>query len=121
MDEQTRAAFSSAQDTTKQLITLATGLLALEITFAKDLVRTIDSCGAWLVGISWIALLLSIVAGVWTLLALTGSLSSSATLSPRTIFEGNVRTPAILQVLLFVGALLFTVVFAIRELGNSTV
>jgi hypothetical protein len=37
VDDQTKAAFSSAADTSKQLITLATGLLGLEITFAKFL------------------------------------------------------------------------------------
>ena len=115
MDEQTKAAFASASDTSKQLITLATGLLALEITFAKELLDgNLDSTAKFLAGLSWALLLLSVIVGVWTLLALTGSLSSGTTPTPRTIFGSNVRIPAMLQILLFLGGLLLTVVFGIQ-------
>lgn len=113
MDEQTKAAFTSASESSKQLITLATGLLALEITFAKDLIGHVDRTAKWLLGASWIVFLLSVIAGVWTLLALTGSLTSSTTLTARTISDTNVRVPAVLQILLFLGGLLLTVLFGI--------
>ena len=64
MDEQTKTAFLSASDTSKQLITLATGLLALEITFAKDVIVKLDAAAKCLVGASWVLLLLSVIAGV---------------------------------------------------------
>lgn len=117
MDEQTKAAFASATDTSKQLITLATGVLALEITFAKDVVLKLDATAKCLIGVSWILLLLSVVAGVWTLLALTGSLGQRTALTPRAISGSNVRIPAILQILLFLGGLLLTVWFGIRGVG----
>jgi hypothetical protein len=117
MDEQTKAAFSSASDTSKQLITLATGVLALEITFAKDVVVRLDATTKCLIGVSWILLLLSVVAGVWTLLALTGSLGQGTDLTPRSISGSNVRIPAILQICLFLSGLLLTVWFGIRAVG----
>jgi hypothetical protein len=114
-DEQTKAAFASASDASKQLITLATGLLGLEITFAKDMITTLDETSKYLVGVSWILLLLSVIAGVWTLLALTGSLGEEGTaLTPKAISGRNVRIPATLQILLFLVGLLVTVWFGMR-------
>jgi hypothetical protein len=118
MDEQTKAAFAAAAECAKQLITLATGLLALEITFAKEVVQQLDMAGRWTIALSWILLLLSVVAGVWTLLALTGSLASTAPLSGKTIFGMNVRIPAMLQIVLFLIGLLSTVGYGILGLAR---
>jgi hypothetical protein len=116
MDEQTKAAFASASDTSKQLITLATGLLALEITFAKDILTKLDGTTKCLINVSWVFLLFSVIMGVWTLLAITGSLSQTTAPTQNTIMEGNVRIPAGLQILTFLGGLLFTVWFGIRTI-----
>lgn len=117
MDDQAKAAFSSASDTSKQLITLATGLLALEITFAKDVIGSLGASAKYFIGISWVLLLLSVIAGVWTLLALTGSLAQQATPTSQSISGSNVRIPAILQILLFLGGLICTVWFGVRGVG----
>jgi hypothetical protein len=117
MDEQTKAAFASASDTSKQLITLATGVLALEITFAKDVILKLDATAKCLIGVSWILLLLSVGAGVWTLLALTGSLGQGTALTPKAISGSNVRIPAILQIFFFLGGLILTVWFGVRGVG----
>ena len=117
MDEQVKMTFSSASDITKQLITLATGVLALEITFAKDVIGKLDSSAKCLIGLSWVLLLSSVIAGVWTLLALTGSLAKESALTSQSIFNRNVRIPSILQVLLFLGGLILTVWFGIRGVG----
>ena len=114
MDELTKAAFASASDTSKQLITLATALLALEITFGKDLIGRFDAVSKGLVAASWVLLLLSVVAGIWTLLALTGTLGSGAKLTSESIFGWNVRIPAMAQILFFLGGLGFTVWFGLR-------
>ena len=115
MDDHTKAAFASASDTSKQLITLATALLALEITFAKDVIGNIDATAKTLLGFSWILLLFSVIAGIWTLLAITGSLGKGNTLSPKAISGSNIRIPAILQIILFLGGLLLTVWFGVRN------
>lgn len=117
MDEQAKAAFGSASDTSKQLITLATGLLALEITFAKDVIVNLDAAAKCLTGMSWVLLLLSVIAGVWTLLALTGSLAKMSAPTSQSILGRNVRIPAILQILLFLSGLILTVWFGVRGVG----
>ena len=117
MDEQTKAAFASASDTSKQLITLGTGVLALEITFAKEVVGTLNPAAKSLLGFSWIFLFLSVVAGVWTLLALTGSLGRAAPLRPSEISGSNIRIPAVLQILLFLVGLVLTICFGFRAVG----
>jgi hypothetical protein len=115
MDEQAKAAFASASDTSKQLITLATGLLALEITFGKDFIGKFDTVSKGLVGASWVLLLLSVVAGIWTLMALTGSLGQVKDRpTAESVYSWNVRIPSITQVLFFVGGLAFTVWFGLR-------
>ena len=118
MDEQTKTAFASASDTSKQLITLATGLLALEITFAKDVLVKLDAAAKCLIGTSWVLLLLSVIAGVWTLLALTGSLAQASAPKAQSIFGLNVRIPATVQILLFLGGLILTVWFGVRGVAG---
>ena len=115
MDDQTKAAFESAADTSKQLITLATGILALEITFAKDVIQNLNGSTKCFIGVSWILLLLSIAMGVWTLLGITGSLGRKAPLSPQSISGETIRYPAIIQILLFLAGLLLMVWFGIKS------
>lgn len=117
MDDQSKAAFTSASDIAKQLITLASGILALEVTFAKNILDAkLDQTSRYLLSGSWIFFLLSVVAGVWSLLALTGSLGQSESLTPRTIYGSNIRIPAFVQILLFLGGLALSVWFGIRAL-----
>ena len=53
MTEETKKAFEFAQDTTKQLITLATAIIALTITFAKDFVVNVEPSIKIYVFFSW--------------------------------------------------------------------
>ena len=117
MDDQTKAAFASASEIAKQLITLASGILALEVTFAKNIMDSkLDQTAKYLLAGSWILFLLSVLAGVSSLLALTGSLGQHDSLTPKTIYGSNIRIPTLFQILLFLGGLGFTVWFGIRGL-----
>jgi hypothetical protein len=118
MDEQTKAAFASASDNCKQMITLSTGLLGIEITFTKEYFALLSGWGKIIVGISWVFMLFSVVAGVWTLLALTGCVSASTPPRPGTIFDSNVKNPAIVQVVCFLVGLACTVAFGIWYLAR---
>lgn len=68
--------FDFAADVAKQLITLATAIITVMITFSKDILGTNSHYIAWLLS-SWILFLLSIVFGIFTLMALTGVLAQS--------------------------------------------
>jgi hypothetical protein len=110
----TTAAFDAAADVAKQLITLATGVLALTITFAKDVTAN-TAAHKWVLIVAWIVYLLSILGGVWTLLALTGSLERGK----ESIYGANVRVPAFAQVVLFLAATVLIIVYAALSLGTA--
>jgi hypothetical protein len=118
MEENQKKAFDFAADLTKQLITLATAVLAFTVTFAKD--NPGGSYQKWLLVISWIMLLLSIGFGIMTLMALTGNLDPKSDANDQnkklpilTINSPNVLGTARLQVLFFLLGIIFTV-------GNGT-
>jgi hypothetical protein len=115
--DQIKLAFAFAQDTTKQLLTLATGIIAVSITFAKDFVKEVPpGATPWAIA-AWGCLLASVLFGLWALLALTGSLEPTGRPTAAVSIRGwNVRLPAALQILAFFGGLLLTVVFGVRSL-----
>jgi len=114
MDEQRKKAFDFAQETSKQLITLATAVIGLTITFAKDFVGGVHGFPRCLAVISWALLLASVAFGLLTLMALTGSLEPTAGASTTPSIRGtNVIAPAIAQVLLFFIGLSLAVLFGI--------
>ncbi|MBL8182152.1 MAG: hypothetical protein JNL64_11155 [Blastocatellia bacterium] len=78
MDERSAKAFDFAADVSKQLITLATGIIAFTVTFNKDLLNTTPSSVnhtsvKFIVG-AWGLYLLSIFCGLVSLFGLTGEL-----------------------------------------------
>lgn len=111
MAKQAPKSFEFAQDLTKQLITLATGIIALEITFSKDLIHKIPACARSYVLLSWLAFLLSIVFGLITLMALTGNLTRLEKGLPASIMRNNVTRPSKLQIGFFLLGLAFTICY----------
>ena len=74
MEENEKKAFDFAADTTKQLITISTAIIALMVTFSKDILgETNVSSKTWLM-CTWVVFIISILSGVITLMALTGTL-----------------------------------------------
>lgn len=98
------AGFQSANELAKQLITLATGSLALSITFTKDIIKTNVPVVTWPLKIAWIAWLLSICFGIWEMMALTGmifKITENAAAAKSVTYAANVSIPALLQILMF--------------------
>jgi hypothetical protein len=110
-EEPRKSAFDYASEATKQLITLATGVIAVSITFSKDIIGNTTAHRGVLIG-SWIAYIVSIVAGVWALLALTGELQPRSGTKTPSIRGKNVTWPAIIQIILFLGATAALVAYA---------
>jgi len=111
MDEQRKAAFDYASDTTKQLITLATAIVGVSITFATDIVSNTTAHREILI-IAWSVYVASIVLGVWSLLSMTGELEPKSGSATPSIRRANVVLPAILQILAFLIATVLLVVYA---------
>jgi len=75
MNPQNQMAFEFAADLAKQLITLSTGILALTITFTKDLLKRVPAGKLWTLKAAWVGYFLTIVFGILSLMALTGILA----------------------------------------------
>ena len=98
----------SAADSAKQVITLSSGVVALTVTFAKEFKGPGTLTVLWELKLAWIFYGLTVLFGVWTLLAITGSLSSSDQ-SNKGAMGCNVRLPGILMVLSFLSAFGLTI------------
>ena len=99
-------AFDFAQDLVKQIITLSSAIIALSITFLKDFVIEAPSGARNLIAVSWVFFLLAVLSGVWSLMALTGTLGEDQT----NITGSNVRLPAIIQSSSFIIGLILLVI-----------
>jgi hypothetical protein len=119
MDDQRKKAFDFAQETSKQLITLATAIIGLTVTFGKDFAGGVNGFARFLAIASWVLFLISILFGLITLMAMTGSLEPKVEAAP-SIRGSNVTVPAAIQVLLFFLALVAAVWFGIVAPFSST-
>ena len=108
-------AFTFAADTTKQLISFSTAIITLTATFAKDTFITDGKSLPKTLAISWCLYLSCIAFGGWTMLALVGELASLAT-DQRTIFGLNIKLPATLMCLSFIGGLIMTAIASWKSL-----
>src|SRR5262245_17581 len=66
------AGYRHANDLSVQLISLATGILVLSVTFMRDVLK--DNSPTWLLKASWTSLLFSIIFGIWMMMAITGNI-----------------------------------------------
>lgn len=101
MDEATKLGFEFAKEVATQLITLSTALLTLTIAFTKDLFSGKPRHGQIVLPLAWAVHLLSIIFGVLTLMALTGTLMPVESESRQLRFGPNVRVMAAVQIVCF--------------------
>jgi hypothetical protein len=109
-------AFDFASDTIKQMIALATAVVTVTISFAKDVLGGLSNGTPTLLfgagsqdvlGASWGFYLISVLFGIVTIMALTGQLRQPQP-DP---YRPTVTIPAILQsIAFFVGTVLIVVV-----------
>ena len=107
----------TALETTKQIITLSTGVITLTVTFLEKIVQPQVETGRHVpctLKIAWICFGFAIASGVWTFLAITGSinaldrqarqlsLTDDQKKATETLAYGtNIRFPALLMLLFF--------------------
>jgi hypothetical protein len=91
--------FEFANEATRQLLTLSAAILALTITLARDVTGDPNVLAA-----AWVAFLVSIAGGIWTLFALMFELDPGEHHgdSPPTLAARSVRTPSYVQIGAFV-------------------
>jgi len=120
MDDQTKQAFQGTSDALKQMMTLSTGVLTLEVTLLKDIIKNLPTIAYVALGTSWVSFLLALLLGIVGLLAVTGTLGRTADLSPSSIYAANIRIPAFGQVVFFGLGMTLTVVFGVMLLWNKS-
>jgi hypothetical protein len=108
--EHTKKAFDFASDATKQMITLATGVIALTITFRKDIATDVPSTGKTFLAVGWVLYLLSVILGVATLMNLAGNLERPQN-DRRSIYAGSIRLLGGMQAVAFLLAIACTITF----------
>ena len=104
MKENNNKSFDFAYETTKHLVALSTGIITITITFLKY-----SGGNKRLIIISWFLLLISIIFGQITLMAITGSMNNNS----NDIFQKNIKWPAIIQFFFFLFGLLLIIIYAI--------
>lgn len=93
MDEQLKAAFGSATEVVKNTLSLSTALLALSVTFTKDLNPRPTNAAVLVLESSWVFLSASALLGVVALMAITGSLARTCPLTADALYANNIRLP----------------------------
>jgi hypothetical protein len=106
-------AFAFAQETAKQLITLSTAILAVSITFLKDIAPKGTPGTTWL-HVAWVLLLVSTAFGIAALMTLAGNLERPQDPGRDSIYSPNIKLCAGAQALLFMTGLVSAIVFGIK-------
>jgi len=122
MREEQKKAFDFASDVIKQLITLATGIIAITITFSKDIVGASMLTDSLAIFISWGLFILSVFFGILALLALTGTLDPISPSDPPLVPSVNAKSIKLytsIQILTFILGLVCTVIFGIASIRNA--
>lgn len=116
-------AVDSAGETVRQVLTLATGVIALTVTFAKDIIEPGSAALPWMKW-GWALFGISIFFGILTLMAIAGQLHAAATKNPPgtpDMYAPNIRLFANLQIWLCFGALILTIRFGIIGMNERKV
>ena len=122
MNEFKKKAFDATIDLVKQLITLATGTLALTAIFIKDIVGLIkgeahyDLCHLWALYTTWICMLFSIYMGILANSAVVSALDKHDESKEITIYSCNISIPLQLQWFVFLIGIVFLIIFSILTL-----
>lgn len=112
MGDATEQAFSFAQDTSKQVLALATGAITITIALLGEIKKAAPAATYSLLHWAWILDGLAVLFGVLTLMTLTGQLGRSEAKAD-SIYALNVRIFYAAEFVMFVAGLGFTVAFGI--------
>jgi hypothetical protein len=111
--------FDFAADATKQLITVATGVVTAAVIFSKDFSPT----GRGYAVAAWIFLILSVICGIVSLLGLVGQLTNSQDGPNLPTLSGEksiIRPAAGAQVGLFLVGMVFLIIFGFKATPASS-
>jgi hypothetical protein len=110
-------AFDVVLEITKQVLTLATGIVVLSITFSKDFATHPSHSSRVVFGWSWVTYAASILAGLLTLMASAGVQDAAAEQATEpSIRSGNLRVLGGTQLCLFFVGVVLTVTAGVKSI-----
>ena len=98
LDEPQKTTVTLVGDLTKQVLTLASALLTVTITFSKDLLSIVEHPN--LLRVAWVLLLCSALAGLLVMMSLTGRVREATANAPISL-AGFLQVVSICQLVLF--------------------
>jgi hypothetical protein len=119
MDEPTKKAFDFAADVTKQLITVASAIVTVTVTFSKD---TPVPARDWAYG-AWSCFLVSILLGFGALMCMTGELqpkvNNGVGKQNPSVWKGNITFFSATQIFVFLVGICLTAWFGRIAMQSS--
>uniref|UniRef100_Q021B7 Uncharacterized protein n=1 Tax=Solibacter usitatus (strain Ellin6076) TaxID=234267 RepID=Q021B7_SOLUE len=112
-----KQAIDFAADATKQLITVAAGIVTATVIFSKDLAPA----GRYWALAAWIALTLSVLGGLAVLFIMTGKLKRFASDATPPILDRQVNDASLFQWSFFLGGMVLMMVFGFIAAGTRQV
>ena len=115
--------FAAAGESSKLMVTLATAVIAFCVAVInvkpadQTLLTPQGSLQRWSLALSWLCLVVSIGAGVWTQLAITHVLSEGTSKQPANPWSRKIRVPFLLQIACFVIGILVLVIYSVQRLS----
>lgn len=111
-------AFEYAGETVRQLLTLATGVIALTVTFADDVIQPGSGALPWMKW-AWALFGVSIFCGILTLMSMAGNLHQASVKSTiPSAFSPNIVIFGNLQIWIAFVALILTIRFGVVALNE---
>jgi hypothetical protein len=112
--------FDALRESTKELIALSTGTIALTVTFSKDFVGNTSRRQRLVLVAAWIAYLCAIISGVMLFFAITSALADSfdANTTP-TIYDPILMNCSRVQQVSFLVGTILAVIYATRLILNA--
>ena len=111
MNDQAKAAFASATETVKNVLTLSSAILTISITFAKDINKHPTPCQVHVLETSWVFLLIGIIFCIHTLMAITGALATNDEPTGKLLYKANIGIPMGIAIISFLLGVIFTATF----------
>jgi hypothetical protein len=112
-------AFEYAGETVRQVLTLATGIIALTVTFAHDIIEPGSQALPWMQW-AWTLYGISIFFGILTLMAIAGNLNEAATSNTiPNMYAQNIKLFGNLQIWICFLALILTIRFGIIGMNEA--
>jgi hypothetical protein len=114
--------YKACNDLVKQLITLATGILALSITFTKDILKGIPQ-KTLLLKLSWLLYFLSLCFGMLSMQALAGMIFKVSLNGAKSVQDkpyGSSVLPMTFQIITFITGTILIISFGIKSLKSPS-